>query len=188
MAIKTFTDNTTLPASDINTFLANSGLVYVASQTFTNEATSTSAVGVFNSTYQDYVLTITAVNSSSSPQDIYFNFMNGATFINGADYSYGLIYITSAGGPTRGYASGQTTIRMIYADNTTGTSELTITNPNEAKKSTMFSVFGSWGTASSLLGTGYGFHNLATAYDGFRLTFSGTNATGSWTLYGKRSA
>ncbi len=188
MAIKTFTTGEVLTAADTNTYLANSGLVYVASKTFTNAATSTSDVGAFSSTYQDYVLTITAVNSSTSPQDIYFNFMSGASFINGPDYFFGLIYITSAGGPTRGYQPGQTNTRMMYADDGTGTSELTITKPNQAKKSSLFSTFTSWGSGANLLGTGYGLHNLATAYDGFRLTFTGTNATGSWTLYGKRSA
>lgn len=56
MAIKTFTDNTTLPASDINTFLANSGLVYIKQQAVGSAVTSVTVSDAFSATYDNYKL------------------------------------------------------------------------------------------------------------------------------------
>ncbi len=54
MAIKTFTDGVSLPASDINTYLANSGLVYVTSQTVGTGVSSVTVSNAFNSSYDNY--------------------------------------------------------------------------------------------------------------------------------------
>ena len=55
MAIKTFTAGEVLTASDTNTYLANSGLVYVAGATITGLGTSgANLTGLFNSTYKNY--------------------------------------------------------------------------------------------------------------------------------------
>lgn len=54
MAVKTFTTGEVLTAADTNTYLANSGLQYVASGTFTNAAAFD--VTGFSSTYDFYKL------------------------------------------------------------------------------------------------------------------------------------
>jgi hypothetical protein len=65
MAIKTFTDLTTLPASDINTYLANSGLVFVAETTFSGAA-NPFINGCFSSDYQNYRVLIDANASANA--------------------------------------------------------------------------------------------------------------------------
>ena len=54
MAIKTFTTGEVLTASDTNTYLANSGLVYIKEQTVGNAVTSVTISNAFSSTYDDY--------------------------------------------------------------------------------------------------------------------------------------
>ena len=54
MAIKTFTAGSVLTASDTNTFLANSGLVYVKSQTVGSGVSSVTISDCFSATYDNY--------------------------------------------------------------------------------------------------------------------------------------
>lgn len=67
MAIKTFTAGSILTASDTNTYLANSGLVYVASGTLNLTTSYSNVVGVFSSTYKNYrvLLNITARSTTN---------------------------------------------------------------------------------------------------------------------------
>jgi len=54
MAIKTFTAGSVLTASDTNTYLANSGLVYVTSATVGSGVSSVTVSSAFSSTYENY--------------------------------------------------------------------------------------------------------------------------------------
>ena len=54
MAIKTFTANSVLTAADTNTYLANSGLVYVTSQTVGTAVASVTVSSAFNSSFDSY--------------------------------------------------------------------------------------------------------------------------------------
>jgi hypothetical protein len=65
IAIKTFSDGVSLPASDINTYLTNSGLVYVKQQSF-SALTTWAMDNVFTSTYRNYKVIIDATGSSNS--------------------------------------------------------------------------------------------------------------------------
>lgn len=53
MAIKTFTTGEVLTASDTNTYLANSGLVFVKSQTIGSAVTSVTVSDAFSATYDN---------------------------------------------------------------------------------------------------------------------------------------
>lgn len=66
MAVKTFTDNTGLPASDINTYLANSGLVFVKQQTIGNGVASVTVTDAFSATYDNYRVLIIGYGASST--------------------------------------------------------------------------------------------------------------------------
>jgi hypothetical protein len=57
MAIKTFTTGEVLTASDTNTYLANSGLVFVKSQAITSGSTVV-VTDAFSSTYDNYRIVI----------------------------------------------------------------------------------------------------------------------------------
>jgi hypothetical protein len=92
MAIKTFTDLTTLPASDINTYLANAGLVFVKQQTITAGVTSVTVTGAFSSIYDNYKITIDNALCSSGAA-IKMRMANDA-----AGYYWGLPYVPYTGG------------------------------------------------------------------------------------------
>lgn len=57
MAVKTFSDNTGLPASDINLYLANAGLDYIKEQTVGTAVSSVEITSAFSSTYDNYNVT-----------------------------------------------------------------------------------------------------------------------------------
>jgi len=115
MAIKTFTDLTTLPASDINTYLANSGLVYVTSGTLSGNAVN--FAGCFTSNYTNYRIMFDSVTFSGSG-DVYYQFLNGSTPNTTSNYywAYSGLTITNAAtsstiaSSTIGYTGMSTTV------------------------------------------------------------------------------
>ena len=56
MAIKTFTTGEVLTASDTNTYLANSGLVYIKQQTVGSGVASVTVSDAFSATYDSYLI------------------------------------------------------------------------------------------------------------------------------------
>jgi hypothetical protein len=72
MAIKTFTTGEVLTASDTNTYLANSGLVYITSATLS----ATALDGIFTSDYDNYRIVISNIDQSGSAGLLQFNFRN----------------------------------------------------------------------------------------------------------------
>jgi len=82
MAIKTFTTGEVLTASDTNTYLANSGLVYI-----TEAAISATALdGIFTSTYDDYRIVL---------QDCYFSTSGGLIQFKYRDTSNATVSLTN---------------------------------------------------------------------------------------------
>ena len=69
MAVKTFgtevLTSSTLSSADTNTYLANSGLVYVTSQTIGTAVASVTVSNCFSATYDDYFVTIDGVSGSA---------------------------------------------------------------------------------------------------------------------------
>ena len=59
MAIKTFTAGEVLNASDTNTYLANSGLVYIKQQTIGNLVPSVTVTDAFSADYDNYRVIVT---------------------------------------------------------------------------------------------------------------------------------
>ena len=64
MAIKTFTSGEVLTAADTNTYLANSGLVYVSTTTLT--ASGQNIAGAFSSTYTNYRIVLNNIVTSAN--------------------------------------------------------------------------------------------------------------------------
>ena len=188
MAIKTFTDNTTLPASDINSFLANSGLVYITSGALS--LTTTNFVGCFTSTYNNYRIVLDN-GGGSAAGDIYFRMLNGSTpFVLGNYYwagtgftSAGAAANTSGAGITYGYfgatfsLGGTSTTNVIFD----------IYSPLPAVR-TQYT-----GQGVSTVGAGYNNRNVGgsldniTSYDGIQFaSITGINMSGNVTIYGYR--
>ena len=188
MAIKTFTTGEVLTAADTNTFLANSGLVYVSSGSFTNAA-SFDATG-FTSTYAMFRLVlvvgrhtgsgasdITAtVRDATSPYATgYFGASFEASYLatsavvgarnNGVNFLCGAV--NTAGGPNRVFLD-------VGGMNTT---------------SSKFSISGTFYNFSPAAVTMIGYENTGLSLNLDRIRFAcGVNMTGSWRLYGYREA
>jgi hypothetical protein len=97
MAIKTFTSGEVLTAADTNTYLANSGLVYVTSQTVGTAVASVTVSSAFSTTYDSYRI-IYQMGDASATEQLFLKFNNST----GATYSHGGIYVlygTALAGP-----------------------------------------------------------------------------------------
>ena len=83
MAIKTFTTGELLTASDTNTYLANSGLVYITGGALSS--TAVNFVGCFTSTYTDYRIVVDSL-AWNATGDLFYQFLTGTTPYTNADY------------------------------------------------------------------------------------------------------
>ena len=135
MAIKTFSDGNSLPASDINTYLANSGLVYVKQQSVVGTPTSITVTDAFSTTYDNYRITVTGIIPTAQDS---FRIMIGSGRTNG---HYGVMnYDNSAGGATSAIrAVNAASIYGILNQNSVNNSQFTfdILSPFLATRTTM---------------------------------------------------
>jgi hypothetical protein len=95
MAIKTFTDGEVLTGSDTNTYLANSGLVYIKQQTVGSGVTSVTVTNAFSSTYDNYRITVTGIVPSAQDS---FRLMIGSGRSNGHYGAMNYMLYTVSGG------------------------------------------------------------------------------------------
>lgn len=93
MAIKTFTTGEVLTASDTNTYLANSGLVYI-----TEAALSTTALdGIFTSTYDNYRIVVNNIITSGAGGLVRFQFRDTSNAtLNSGNYLAGTLRYDSS--------------------------------------------------------------------------------------------
>jgi hypothetical protein len=183
MAIKTFTTGEVLTAADTNTYLANSGLVYITSGTFSQA--DCKVQGCFSATYDNYRLVISNFTTSGGNRATAFQLLQGATAL-GNNYNFGGFYCTygAANGTVTGSAQAYwQTFSTAASTDSGGTIE--IQRP-----------FISDQTTYQLLGTNYdayyaqaGNNTNVASCDGFRITnlSSDTNAF-SYAVYGYRKA
>jgi hypothetical protein len=84
MAIKTFTTGEVLTAADTNTYLANSGLVFVKQQTIGNAVSSVTVTDAFSATFDNYRITISGTNVSATGNSaaMLLTGSSGATYYN----------------------------------------------------------------------------------------------------------
>jgi hypothetical protein len=185
MAIKTFTDNTTLSASDINTYLTNSGLVYIKSQTVALGAGVTS---------------VTVTNAFSADYDSYKIMYSGGQCTASTDIEMTL------GGSVTGYygfltygVSTSNTILGAARNNTAAFPWVGGGVSNQASHAN-FEIMGPFQTAYTKIrngsyqndinyGTMQGEHRVATSYTSFTFAvLTGTMYGGTITVYGYRKA
>jgi hypothetical protein len=183
MAIKTFTTGEVLTASDTNTYLANSGLVYVGAGTLSLTTSATNVTGVFSSTYKHYrvLLDITA-RSTSNRFDM--RYIVGTTPTSSAYYNAGIG--CDFGSNTTVYYQRSNNDNQIYFDTQTGSATYTldIMDPQLARGTTMHGRFSSAQTALSL-GFG-GVQGSSTQFTGFQLFTSTGTMTVEYLIYGYR--
>jgi hypothetical protein len=185
MAIKTFTDAVALPASDINTYLTNSAWVYVNSATFT-PTTALQVNSVFTSTYTNYKVVFENIVSSTGNPSANLQLTASGT-PSTASYSHGSQYWTFQGTPTSfpfGDLNSSQWSTMLFNTTPASSVEYTMYGPAVALATNM--------TYAGIMYTntyraGGGIHNVATAYDGFRLN-AANSISGTWSVYGQRKA
>jgi len=188
MSVKTFTTEV-LTSADTNTYLANSGLVYVTNGTLSTAATN--FVGCFTSTFRDYCIVIDRMTTSAST-DVWFYVLNGSTPFSSSQYYYAYKASNSAGTNLdttgAGAAAGFLNVRFNGSNQTAGIA-MNIYSPQVAAvthltNSSQYAVTGAY--ASSM--GGFSVDN-STVFDGFRIDTRGAaTLTGNVTVYGYRQA
>jgi len=183
MAIKTFSVGEVLTASDTNTYLANSGLVYVTSTTF-GGATALNIDGCFTSSFTHYLIQVNVVPNASTTL-VYYLRAGGTS--NAANNTISTGYYQTMGTATvNGDTQAATTYGKIgYGESTYGAVyNLWVWNPQTA--TTTFSH--SDAVANNFTGHYDIIHQVSTQYDGIRLTTSTGTPTlsGNVRIYGAR--
>lgn len=183
MAIKTFSDAVSLPAIEINTYLTNSGLVYITSGTFAQADCKVQSC--FSATYDNYRLVISNFTTPGI-RTVAFQLLQGATALPN-NYNYGGWYVTYAAGLNGAVFAGAQAYWNTITSATTGDSAsgMDIQRPFLADQTT----FQCFSTNFDAVLTVAGNNTNASSCDGFRITnLSGDANTFSYTLYGYRKA
>jgi hypothetical protein len=198
MADQTFTAGQVLTAAQMTTLQANSGLVVMVPSsvsgtgvtvssggkvTFTT-ATQINVNGCFTSAY-DYFRVV--MNVTTAVTGGLFNFqmrVGGVTAAGATDYAFSLLQSASAGAWLNlNFNAGTNIISLGYAGaGSTSSSSIEFIGPSLAQK-TSITVNGNY---NGVPYTGGGQHALSTAYDGFVITPSAGNITGTLMIYGYR--
>jgi hypothetical protein len=183
MAVKTFTSEI-LTSADTNTYLANSGLVYVASATLP-AAASISVNSVFTSTYTNYRVLVWGLKTTTST-DVNFKLRAGGTD-NSANY-YSTSIFAGGGSIASTSENNQANFRFIYTGsaNDYPTAAFDIFRPQETVGSTII-LHGMGWDGSSVTNRSYnGFHDNAGSFDGFSLLVASGTVTAKYAVYGYR--
>ena len=171
MAIKTFTTGEVLTAADTNTYLANSGLVYITQASATSGSTL-SVNNCFSSTYSNYLILVDNFQPASAGRALNIRMRVGGSDATSADYYYAFTGIYTDGTSTNanGSATGAAETGMFNSLNTVpfGSSSIDIFGPNRAERThmTLNSILYNGQLGSRV---GMAEHNLTTAYTGFTL-------------------
>jgi hypothetical protein len=181
MAIKTFTTSEVLTAADTNTYLANSGLVFVKSQTIGSAVANVTVSSAFSATYDSYLINIDGGTAST---DIVFGLKFGSATTN---YYSGITGVQWTGTASTN-ARNNTEANLLYVG--TGNADAlqmsyTVQNPFLTKRtfgSGAFIPYNAMYFQAGILAT-------TTSYTDFTINFIGGTATGGTiTVYGYRKA
>lgn len=188
MAIKTFTVGEVLTASDTNTYLANAGLVYVASKTWTSTSSAQQIDNCFTSTYDQYVIRVNTLGDQATPVTIWARLVDGTTPVTSANYYSMNVFNSTAAGPTRYWTPSGTAWPVGYVGNNTGNVFIDLNNPQVATyTSGTLSYLGN-GTSDYYSGTESIFWNSTAQYEGIQFYPNSGNWSGSITIMGVRKA
>lgn len=181
MAVKTFTTGNVLTASDTNTYLANSGLVYITSATIGSGVSNATVSGAFSSTYDDYLITIEGGVGSSNVE---INCRLGSATTN---YKWSILYSTYLASSALAIANNASSYFQYVGRSTTSTLTATfqLRQPNLAKPTYCSCNY----VAEDAAGVFNGILNDTTQYTAFTVAPTiGTLTGGTITVYGYRKA
>jgi hypothetical protein len=120
MAIKTFTTGEVLTASDTNTYLANSGLVYITQAATSTPSSSLSISGCFSSTYLNYRV-VGNVTGSALTNKLFYAYRLATTDARTANYQWVCNEIYMSAGTASQTVLGQQNVTVAgigYKDST----------------------------------------------------------------------
>lgn len=181
MAIKTFTTGEVLTAADTNTYLANSGLVYISSTTVGSAVSSVTVSNAFSATFDAYRIIYTG-GTATSTGNINFAF-NGSP----AGWYGNIIFADFLGGVVASIGANNLTV-ATFIGGAPGFCPQVLTdiqNPFLAKPSFATANY----VDSANAGRSQYYHSASTSYTGFILACSaGTITGGTITVYGYRKA
>jgi hypothetical protein len=188
MAIKTFATGEVLTASDTNTYLANSGLVYVTGVTFSGSS-SVHIDNCFTSTYDNYLMIFDGNGNNSTPQNLYVRFVDGTTPITASVYGSSGVWSTVAAGTPSTFWSGIIGFGYIgfIGDDTCSTAS-TIYKPQLAAKTSWNGLTTAFAASNFANGALHGLTTSTTQYEGMQIYPSAGTMTGAIRIYGYRKA
>ena len=192
MAVKTFTTGEVLTASDTNTYLANSGLRYITGGTQSG-TTALNVDNCFTSTYRNYRLVLTGIQSGSSSA-LRLNFRAGGSTNSDNSYRYAFRGLRDNGASGDTSSGGSLTFTEVgvyesVADTDLASVVIDIMSPAIATLTSATCNAVGYESSVYQMRQGGFVHNSSNAFDGFRLSLSGTgNLTVVWQLYGYRIA
>ena len=181
MSIKTFTADSVLTASDTNTYLANSGLVYVKSQTVGTAVSSVTVSGAFSTDFDNYRIVIGGGTASTAANMT----MGLGSSVTGY---YGLLqYGTYAGsGYTAATNNNSTQWDFVgYCNTNYVGAAFDLINPFTTNWTQILNA--GW-TPSTASGTFQGIHQVATSYTSFTIASVAALTGGTISVYGYRKA
>ena len=183
MAIKTFTTGEVLTASDTNTYLANSGLVYIASGTVTSGSSYLEILNCFSATYDNYRIVMSGFQASGNQGMVYYLGTNASTGV----YYGSLYYDQYTGGATatvRQNGGNYAYVGLSEAAVTNGSYTFDVTNPFLSTYSNSHGTY----NARNFSGWHGALVNNTTSYTGIRIfSDAGTTLTaGKVRVYGYR--
>ena len=181
MAIKTFTTGEVLTAADTNTYLANSGLVYVTSATIGSGVSTVTVSSAFSTDYDNYIILISGGVASGNAN---LRIQLGAT---ATGYYYGGMYAKYDGTSSAFAAVSNNTFWDIgYASTNALSGKAEIDSPFLAKR-TIARTTATGSSTTYFMNNYAGFLNDSTSYTAFTITIdAGTMTGGTIAVYGYR--
>jgi hypothetical protein len=180
MAIKTFTTGEVLTAADTNTYLANSGLVYVTSATVGSGVSSVTLTNCFNSSYDAYEVVLSNVDCSAGTSAFTVQLADGGGTPATTNYKSTGFYMTYVSTTVNGI-NGTAWEASLSSTNFGG--KISIFNPFLA----VASYYNNTTPDDTYLRVYGGIHTTATSYPSLKLTpNAGTLTGGTIAVYGYR--
>jgi hypothetical protein len=182
MSIKSFTTGEVLTAADTNTYLANSGLVYVKSQTIGSGVATVTVSDCFSATYDNYRILLSGTDASVGSQALKLTFGSTATGY------YGSMYYDLFDGSATGFVRANNAANLWVGNSATDadtSSSFDCNNPFNAQRTNVQGTYSGGGTSGWFAGI------LAntTSYTAFTLgPNTGTFTGGTISVYGYRKA
>jgi hypothetical protein len=183
MAIKTFTTGEVLTAADTNTYLANSGLTLIKSQTVGSAVSSVTVTGAFSTDYDNYKVMWSGPSSLATGNGL--NIQLGAT---AAGY-YGVMQYASYAGVGGQVVGDNNVASWTHCAGATRSQIVLDVDFYKPFKSDYTSMSTNIYTDFANAGKKTGWLDTTTSYTAFTLIVAtGTITGGNITVYGYRKA